>query len=305
MDVLLLEVGLGGRLDAANILDADLAIVTTVDLDHQQLLGDTVEAIALEKAGVYRPGRPAICGMEDPPCSLVRHIEAIGARGLYKGTGFRIEEQGEALVFHGRLPDGTERTITDLPRPGLPWLSLGCALEALLWLWPGVDSDRLRQGVADARLAGRCQRLVVRNSRGALITLVLDVAHNRQSACYLADRLASFYSNNKPGCRRALVAMLRDKDAPAVLGALTGCVDHWYLAGVKSPDRSRSAADLAQILEGQPQPVVCYSAVADALHAALEEADAQDTLLVTGSFFTVAESLAALGPVADRPPVAL
>ena len=291
VDVILLEVGLGGRLDAVNIVDADVSIVTTVDLDHQDWLGDTIEKISREKAGIFRSGCPAICGETQPAHSLLNHIADISALPLRRGQAFDLSEQDDAMAFEGRSTDGSVRTLENLPVPSLPLTSVACALQALVWLLPDVSDQSIRDGLGQATLEGRCQKLLVNNRKGHNVQVMLDVAHNPQAARYLADRVRRL-AGGEP---QAVLGMLNDKDLSGVLLPLKGCFSHWHVASVGYQVRARSGAELADALVSEQEPVSCHPSIADAVHAAVEQAQEDDTVVVLGSFHTVGEALTALG----------
>lgn len=284
VEVAILEVGLGGRLDAVNILDADCAIVASVDLDHQALLGPDREAIGFEKAGIFRPGRPAIFGDTDPPARLAEHARAIGARLQVLGREFCFESHERQWDFIGMK--GAKRA---LPVPALRgrWqLANACsalaALDELDDRLP-VSLGEVKRGLTNVRLPGRLQVLPGRPS------IVLDVAHNPHAARALADGLGDmgFHENTF-----AVFAMLGDKDIGGVVDAIGRRIDRWYVAAAES-ERTASAADLAQVLaaKGFAACTRSFATVGSALDAARREAGPNDRIVVFGSFYTVAEAL--------------
>jgi dihydrofolate synthase/folylpolyglutamate synthase len=285
-EVLVLEVGLGGRLDAVNAVDADCAIVSTVALDHQAWLGDDREAIGREKAHIYRPGRPALFGDADPPATLVQHAQAIGADLQVLGRDFRAVVHEGQWDFEGRR--GAKRA---LPLPALrgPW-QLGNAATALAALdeiaarFP-VSLGEVKRGLTGVRLAGRLQVLPGRPA------VVLDVAHNPHAAQALARGLGemAFCENTI-----AVFAMLADKDIGAVVDALAGRVDRWHVASVPD-ERAAPAAKVAAILaaRGLEGRTRVFATVPLAYEAARREAGPNDRILVFGSFHTVAAVLEA------------
>ncbi|MBZ0251495.1 MAG: bifunctional tetrahydrofolate synthase/dihydrofolate synthase, partial [Burkholderiales bacterium] len=225
IDVAVLEVGLGGRLDAVNAVDAGCAIVSSVDLDHQAWLGDERESIGREKAHIYRPGRPALFGDTEPPASLVAHARAIGAPLQVLGTDFRaVAHEGRQWDFEGR--QGARRA---LPMPALrgPW-QLANAATALAALdevsdrFP-VSLGEVKRGLTSVRLAGRLQVLPGRPQ------VVLDVAHNPHAARALARGLGGMGFANRT---IAVFAMLADKDIAGVVEAVAPRVDRWHVATV-------------------------------------------------------------------------
>jgi dihydrofolate synthase/folylpolyglutamate synthase len=267
-----------------NLVDADVAVITTVDLDHQAWLGPDREAIGAEKAGIARAGRPLVLGEDDPPSSVLRHAYAIGAVAIRAGCDFFDAPADDGTRWCWREP-GAE---FELPMPVLAApvqrRNAATAIAALRALPVEIPVAALAAGVATACVAGRLQRLDC-NGR----TVWLDVAHNPQAATVLAQWLAV---QPQAGRTLAVFGVLADKDVAAIAGVLATQVDAWYLAGL--PDagaRSRDADDLA----GQ-MPAACHVAardpgVAEALARALATATADDRVIVFGSFHTVAAAL--------------
>ena len=275
-DLVLLEVGLGGRLDATNLVESDLAVVTSIALDHCDWLGDTREAIASEKAGIYRPGKPAISGEPNPPVTLAQTAQAIGAKLLQGGADFRPDEAEAHWHFQGARQQWRE-----LPYPELPLDNAVTALAVVEQLSLPIDSAAIRTGLAGARLAGRMQLLRTQPQ------VTLDVAHNPHSAHYLARQLAA---RGKVGRRLAVAGMLKDKDIRQTLGELVELVDLWFLADLHGA-RAALAQELSAVLPSESARH-CYASVADAYREALATAQEQDEIIVLGSFHTVAEAMA-------------
>ena len=295
LDVAILEVGLGGRLDAVNVLEPDCALVTSIAMDHMDYLGDTREAIGFEKAGIFRAGRPAVCGDPQPPATLVEHAAAIGAPLWISGRDFgfggdrqqwgywRYAEppaQG-ALVKRGGMAYPALRGANQL----LNAAAVMTVLETLRDRLP-VSMQHVRQGLMLVDVPGRFQVLAGRPS------IVLDVAHNPQAAGVLADNLGNmgFYPETW-----AVLGMLADKDVEGVVALMAGRVDHWRLASLPGA-RGLSAEALAERVRaaGAKGDIVCHASPAEALAAAREEVSDDDRIVVFGSFLTVAEALAAL-----------
>ena len=289
LDVVLLEVGLGGRLDAVNIVDADAAIVTTIDVDHAELLGTDRESIGFEKAGIFRRGRPAIVGERQPPAALLEHAESLGARLDRAGIDFAHREAPAGWTWIHR--DGTRH---DLPETRLDAPSqrdnASAALAALhaLRAQLAVRDDAIVEGIATATLPGRLQRLRFAPE------LVVDVGHNPQAARELGEWLDR---HPVPGRSHAVFAALGDKDIAGIVVPLAARFDAWHLAGLaaESP-RGTDAAVLAtragEALAGRIAGL--HENVADALAAALAHAGAGDRVLAFGSFLTVAAVLRAV-----------
>jgi dihydrofolate synthase/folylpolyglutamate synthase len=286
LDALVLEVGLGGRLDAVNIVDADCAIVASVDLDHQAFLGDTREKIGFEKAGIFRARRPAFFGDADPPQSLVGHAQAIGADLQVLGRDFGFTRAANQWQFHGR--EGKRHA---LPIPALrgAWqlknaATALAALDAVHDRLP-VSLAEIKQGLTRVQLPGRLQVLPGRPAT------VLDVAHNPHAARALADGLLDMGFFQKT---LAVFAMLGDKDIGGVVDAVAGRIDQWLVAPLPGP-RGAGAGQLAGVLaaRGWAARTRQYSSVASALDAARREAGPDDRIVIFGSFLTVAEALQA------------
>jgi dihydrofolate synthase / folylpolyglutamate synthase len=284
VEVAILEVGLGGRLDAVNIVDADVAAVVSVDLDHQSYLGRDRESIGFEKAGIFRAGRPALFGDLDPPRRLVEHAIDIGADLMLFGRDFRYEAQQRQWDFIGRK--GAKRA---LPMPALRgrWQlkNAAVALAALDELGDRlpVSLGEVKRGLTLVRLAGRLQVLPGRPS------VVLDVAHNPHAARALAEGLGEmgYYENTL-----AVFAMLGDKDIGAVIDAMRGRIDRWFV-GAADAERAAPAERVADILAGRglQGATRIFATVTAALEAARREAGPNDRIVVFGSFHTVAEAL--------------
>ena len=285
-EAVILEVGLGGRLDAVNIVDADVAAVVSVDLDHQAYLGNDRESIGFEKAGIFRAGRPALFGDLNPPARLLEHAQAIGADLQLLGRDFRYEAHEGQWDFIGRK--GAKRA---LPMPALrgAW-QLKNASVALAALDEVADRlpvslGEVKRGLTLARVDGRMQVLPGRP------TIVLDVAHNPHAARSLASGLGDmgFHENTL-----AVFAILADKDIAAVVDAMRGRIDRWYVSAAQA-ERAASAGDVAAVLaqKGLADATRTFATIASALDAARRDAGPNDRIVVFGSFYTVAEALRA------------
>jgi dihydrofolate synthase/folylpolyglutamate synthase len=286
LEAVILEVGLGGRLDAVNIWDADCAIVSSVDLDHQSFLGDNREAVGLEKAGIFRTGRPAVCGDAEPPASLLQHAASLGTPLLRLGREIQLVAQGP--VWSLRVGDCV---YPALPRPimaGAHQLNnAACAIAALQLMHERLPVPRqaLRAGLLRARLPGRFQIV------GQAPLRILDVAHNPQAARVLAANLAEVISTAAPGGRvLAVFALLADKDAPGVIAPLLPRIQRWHVAGLHVP-RGLPGEALGEFLRQAGADCECHAGVVQAWQAACREAGPADTICAFGSFYTVAELL--------------
>ncbi|MFP5405571.1 MAG: bifunctional tetrahydrofolate synthase/dihydrofolate synthase [Gammaproteobacteria bacterium] len=289
LDAAILEVGLGGRLDAVNIVDADCAIVTSIDIDHAEWLGATREAIGLEKAHVFRPGRPAICSDPVPPRTLVEYAESIGADLWLFGRDFNYSGDRQQWSWAGRTGRRNSMAYPALRGANQLLNASGAlaALESLRDRLP-VSQQAVRQGFAVVGLPGRFQVLPGQPP------VILDVAHNPHAAAHLAvnlDRMGHF--------RRtwAVFGMLRDKDVDGVIAAVKDRVDHWLPVGLPGPraaDPQWIAGRLraAGVREVAPDSSIAVCATpSEGLVAAQKSAGGNDRILVFGSFLTVADVL--------------
>jgi len=296
-DIAVLEVGLGGRLDAVNAWEADVAVVTSIGIDHTAWLGPDRESIGREKAGIYRAGRCAICGDPQPPQSLIEHATRIGARLLRVHKDFDFERQPEGWTWrslealHAGLPYPAMRGDYQLYNAA----SVFMALECLANRFPVTAADR-RVGLTQAVLPGRFQTLPGRPVR------VFDVAHNVQAAEALARTLTA---QVVPGRTLAVCGMLRDKPIAEVLAVLAPLVARWHVAG-PAVERGASGEELRAALAaaGVTEAVAGHANVEQAYSAALAEAGENDRIVVFGSFHTVGAILRTLstpnGTMAER-----
>lgn len=286
-EAVVLEVGLGGRFDATNIVDADCSVVTSVDLDHMDYLGPTREHIGFEKAHIYRRGRPAICADPQPPRALLEVARGLGADLWLFGRDFDCQGDRQQWAYRGRR----------IRRTGLPYPALRganqllnaagalAALEALGQRLP-VSQQAVRQGLLAVELDGRFQVLPGRPA------VILDVAHNPHAAAVLAQNLDNlgFFPRTL-----AVLGMLRDKDAAGVIDRLADRIDHWYVGGTAGP-RGLSGPALAAVLRSRrpAAAVESFDDVATAFDAAHRAATADDRIIAFGSFLTVADVMRAL-----------
>lgn len=280
LDVAVLEVGLGGRLDAVNLVDAEVAVVTSIGLDHTEYLGDSREQIAVEKAGIFRRGRPAVIGETEPPAALLTTAEKIGAIPCCRGRDFDFSDVGDSWAWR----DG-QRILAGLPKPALALENAATALAALYAAPLKVAEPAVREGLRQVRLAGRLQAV----AQAPLV--LLDVAHNPHGAEFLMRQLP----RAQPGQRTlAVFAMLADKDSAGVVDACLGRIDSWFVATLAGP-RGQPAQVLADRLRERGCHVGGeYGSVAAALAAARQRARPADRILVFGSFYTVAAAQQAL-----------
>lgn len=293
LDAIVLEVGLGGRLDAVNVIDTDCAVITSVDIDHTQYLGDTREKIGYEKAGIFRPNVPAICGDPLPPQSLIDHAEAIGADLWLVGRDFRHQaaagQERQQWDWTGR-----DRKLNGLGYPALrganQLLNASAALAALQAMRPRlpVSAQEVRNGLAFVELPGRFQVIPGRPA------VILDVAHNPHAAATLGQNMENmgFFRYTY-----AVFGAMADKDIAGVLRHVADKVDHWCLCDLPTA-RAATASDLREALdatgfqEGPDNTAACFSSPELAYRDAIERATENDRILVFGSFHTVAGVMA-------------
>jgi dihydrofolate synthase / folylpolyglutamate synthase len=285
LDVVILEVGLGGRLDAVNVFDADCAVLTSIGIDHTDYLGPTRESIGAEKAGIFRAGRPAIVADPAPPRTVVEAATRLGADLRLIGRDFGYSAERGQWMFWGR--DGR--------RPGLAYPALRgasqlanasaalAALETQRARLPVAAQD-VRTGLARVELPGRFQVLPGRP------TVVLDVAHNPQAAAVLSENLGAMGFHPET---YAVFGMLKDKDIAGVCAALRGRISAWFASTLGGP-RGASSAELARAIvsSGAGGEVLQFASPGEAFAAARSRAGENDRIVVFGSFHTVAEIMA-------------
>ena len=289
-DFIILEIGLGGRLDAVNILDPDLAILTNVALDHTDWLGDTREAIGFEKAGIFRTNTPALIGEKDIPASVIKHAESIAANIYANGGAFSAESTNDKTWrWQGLNSKGTAISLNELPLNDYPLDNCATVVQAITLLAPEITAQQLASGLLNAALPGRFQHVQKDYS------LILDVAHNPHAA----KRLVSQMQARFPGRQIHLViAMLADKNYQEVLSCFQALSPTWYVASIKE-ERGLDGKMLYNCLhQAGESRVSCFSSVTEAYTAAdsaikkyAKQDDNDAVLLVTGSFYTVSAVL--------------
>lgn len=285
VDDWLLEIGLGGRLDAVNVLDPELAIITAVDIDHIGFLGDNREVIGFEKAGIFRPGIAGICADPEPPSSVLQQARAQGVRLLREGDGYSLKNQEGAdwLTLAGRTP-------VRLPASPLPVSSLAAALVALSVLEPDSDTAEAAGCLAEVTVPGRMECL------GRKPDVFVDVGHNPHAARWLAGQITRLASGE--GRVYAVYAALADKDVEGVAEAMSPVVDRWYLAGLSVPRGLDGAGIERRVKAAVPadSAVSVWESVPEAVSAVFQQATPDDLVIVFGSFFTAGEARAFLQP---------
>lgn len=278
LDLIVLEVGLGGRLDAVNIVAADAAVLTLIDLDHQDWLGSDRETIGREKAGIFRAGRPALCVDPEPPRAVAAAAQALGAQWFPVGTAFAFSGDGQSWQWRTQqLPRAAE--YRDLPLPALPLPSAAAALAALHCLPLPVSRAAIEQGLRAAALAGRFQRI---DCRG--VEVILDVGHNPHAARWLAERLKALPARRT----QAVFAIMADKDVDAVIEPLRTAFTQWHVGDLPDNPRALSAVELEKRLRAHHiEARARASTIEAAFSAALSAAEPGERIVVFGSFFTV------------------
>ncbi len=280
VDVAILEVGLGGRLDSVNVVDADCAVITTVDIDHVHWLGDNREAIGREKAGIFRAGRPAVCGDADCPLSVRRSACQGGARLYCRDKDFTVRRHASGFDWLG-----WQRDVLHLPEPALAgdWQiqNAATAIAALESLAPKltINPEHYAQGLQSVRLAGRLQ--VIQSSPQILV----DVAHNAQSAAALAQWL---HQHPVAGKTRAVFGVLNDKQPADWLPRFQTLVDEWFCTQPAN-ERALSAADCAALVtqSTESENIHAIQDPVEAYQHAVNSLQEKDRLLVFGSFFVL------------------
>ncbi|MAD77234.1 MAG: bifunctional tetrahydrofolate synthase/dihydrofolate synthase [Rheinheimera sp.] len=276
VDFCLIEVGLGGRLDATNIVSPDISVITTIDLDHQDWLGNDLDSIGFEKAGVFRQDQSVVIGDLQPPQSVLARAAALNCAALRVNQDYFFQQATDSWNWQCGSAN-----YQQLPLPGLPVQNVATSLAVLSQLSLLPEQAELARVLTTLSLSGRMQFLQHQPA------IMIDVAHNPQSTRYLADRLAEL----KPAYNRviALVGMLKDKDIAQALAPLTSVIDQWHLSSLPGP-RGAAASQLAQVLaqtDCQQHPDVA-SAFNDVRNLLQQD----DLLVIFGSFVTVSAVLA-------------
>jgi dihydrofolate synthase/folylpolyglutamate synthase len=284
-DLVLLEVGLGGRLDAVNIMQPDVSVITSIDIDHTDWLGDNREAIGFEKAGIMRRNKTVICGDPEPPHTVLQHAVDQSAHLSVIGRDFHVRNTTGSWQL-----DAASFSLRDLPLPALAGdFQLGnaaTAIMALRALQPAlpINQQHIASGLNNVQLAGRLEQL-----RDAP-QVIVDVAHNTHAVSAIITHLKTRACAGKT---RVVIAMLADKPVSAVIAQLSPLVDAWYSAGLTSVGRGLDANTMASLIQSAPEHTgdvkLCASdTVEAACAAAVHDADPDDRIIILGSFVTVA-----------------
>lgn len=282
LDLIILEIGMGGRLDAVNIIDPYLSIVTTVALDHEAYLGPDRLSIGREKAGIFRPERSAICGDFNPPITLLKIAEALKTDLYCQARDFFYQKKGSDWQWWN-----TRIRLNSLPIPSLPLQNAATTLQAfdLLQRQLPVNEADIQAGLKEVRLSGRMH--IIEKP----VLTILDVAHNPEAAALLAQNLLAY--SNPPKRWLGIIGMLKDKDIAGTLLPCFPIIAKWYGASLADlePERGASCKELAFYLKGQ-RDIAWFDSPYAAYQAALKEAHDSDGIIVFGSFYTVADVLA-------------
>jgi dihydrofolate synthase/folylpolyglutamate synthase len=295
LDAVVLEVGLGGRLDAVNLIDADMALVTSIGVDHAEWLGNTRETVAFEKAGIFREGRPALCGDLEPPQPLLHKAQALNCPLSLRGRDFDLQIGATAWNWSGTDASGQSVELRALPLLDLPMQNAALALQAYLLLGLPWEEGTLRTALTDTRVTGRLDRRSF-EWQGKPLSVLLDVGHNPHAATFLAQRL-----KQRPvaGKRLAVFGLLNDKDLDGVLEQLSDTFSCWAVAPLPTP-RSRPAEEIEQALQNLGARVTSHPSIALALEAQCAHATPGDEIVLFGSFYCVAEALEWLAGASRR-----
>lgn len=287
VDIAILEVGLGGRLDATNIVDSDCAVITSIDIDHVEFLGDNREVIGREKAGIFRPHRPVIIGEPDCPQSILDYANELQCPVSRRGVEWDFSQKFDRLLWQG-----AGETL-DLPPPRIPVPNAATAVAVLKSLPFTITDEVIAKAIADTTMVGRFQQLpaseLQKKAKGRpLPTVIMDVGHNPHAARYLAQRLAAMQQPQRK--IYAVFSVLVDKDLAGIVEPLSSLIDEWHCAGLHG-FRGQTAEQVEdKLLKVLPNAVTSrHFDIATASDAVLTQATAQDLVIVFGSFHTVAD----------------
>lgn len=284
LDAVVLEVGLGGRLDAVNVVDCDVAVVTSIGLDHSDYLGDDRDSVGYEKAGILRRGRPLVCSEPDLPPRFVQRVSELQVSMLQRGREYGWTPGGEGCwrVF-GQGAEQSSRHIDVLP-VRLPRDNLCTAVQAFWAAGLDMPDEKIAAALVDAFVPGRLDHRTLRWN-GQLRELCLDVGHNPQAAAFLAEHLTG-----ETASRHAVFGLLADKDLGGILGQLHGQFDSWAVAPLPSP-RSHNAQELARKLSTAGEVATAFASIGEAIAHQLNNTTAETKIVIFGSFFCVSEAI--------------
>ena len=281
LDLMLLEVGLGGRLDAINIIDADVAVVTSIALDHQAWLGDTRELIAVEKLGIARPSKPLVVAEADGPEGFDQMIAATGAEAFVIGQDFTLNPEVDGFSLQLKTLTAESQHLQGLPTSGLLPINKAAALQALSCAGFSLDNDSVIAALDGLTLTGRQQHLSIDDR-----AVILDVAHNPAAAKALAAALEPI-----SGQYLAVASVLDDKDWLGIVEPLSEIFAHWRIAEISASERATKAQTLMEVLYNDGLSSSLFESLEEAFQSALKAATKDDVIVVFGSFHSVSAVL--------------
>ena len=280
-DFILLEVGLGGRLDATNIVESDISVTTTIAIDHTDWLGDNRDAIGFEKAGIYRKNKPVICGEYDPPDSLVNHAKDISADIYYANKDFSVTLNNDSWDWQGKT------TILNLPLTAMPLQNCSTALAVIEQLDLNLDPALIKKSVGNAKLSGRFEKVEM----GIANDVFIDVAHNPQSSEYLASQLKRIKGHKRIV---SIVGMLQDKDCIGTFSELNGVIDEYNFVPLNC-HRASSVEHLTNSYQKSTKKkqvtVNCFLNIEEAYKNIINRINDSDIIIIFGSFYTISDFL--------------
>ncbi|MEE6075290.1 bifunctional tetrahydrofolate synthase/dihydrofolate synthase [Avibacterium paragallinarum] len=309
LDVVILEVGLGGRLDATNIVDSDIAVITSIDIDHTDFLGDTREQIAFEKAGIFRANKPAIIGEPDVPNTMLEQAQKLHCQLSRRGVDWTFSQTAQSWQWQSEHSQNGENEsqkvrLENLPFPHIPLANAATALAVLPYLPFKIAEQHIRDALQNVQLTGRFQLLdsaqrqhlseLLHCNEKALPQVIIDVGHNPHAAKYLAEKLTAL---KQPTQRiLAVCGILKDKDTQGVLSPLLDVIDEWHcisLSGYRGQRGEELLAELQALALSQNKTLKASSSssMEQALQSAVQNSQENDVLLVFGSFYTVGQLL--------------
>jgi len=280
-DIIILEVGLGGRLDATNVIDADIAVITTIDLDHQAFLGNTRELIAIEKAGIMRKGRLAVIGDKEPPETLTAYVEAHQVNAYSRSTHFKLSAEPDSSWSW----QSQQYKLQHLQPTAIPQDNVATGLMTLSLLNVVLEESKVNHWIAKTKVPGRTEIFVLNEQEAKVM---LDVGHNPQAARYLNEVLGKLLAQKQYNKVHGVIGMLKDKDIETTFATLNDNIDNWYIGSLSAP-RAATASEICQLAQIVPTTRNCFDNVTEAFKMARQCAEKNDLILVCGSFFTVAE----------------
>lgn len=290
LDIVILEVGLGGRLDATNIVDPHLAVITSIDIDHVDFLGDNREDIGREKAGIFRENIPVIIGEPDCPRSILQQAKALNCQINRRNVNWTFSVENNRFHWQSEFIDWQ-----DLPMPQIPIPNAGTALAALTQLPFEISERVVRVALQEAQMTGRFQTLTEKDfanfsGKRPLAQVIIDVGHNPHAAKYLAERLSSLKQANQK--IYAVFSALADKDLSGIVESLSNVIDEWHCAGLEGYRGQSGEAVYQKLAKVLPNSTACYyQTVPEAAELLFTKATQKDIVLIFGSFHTVSDFL--------------